>query len=399
MARGDGESEIDRSAAIGVAQAFEPVGFGVSGSDRRTDCQFSGNRNAAIASLRLRRLASALLACAFVSTIRAQYVDLRAPGDGAELYYSLAIPRPAPGSSPNANPKSIYKIGSESATLVTGTIESPWIPRGFYGFGYLTDYYQHSLPQFSTDLTVDAYTSRRDCLGRAELCTGNRDQLLQTTVLRGNNAPMTYPGAGWLSANGRYLFTLDNRGFNVAIVDLQTGTIVSPLVYGVAYDQRRARVVSNSGEIVVDYGAAPPSKSIISVNGFEAAMDADGSHIVFVAQDRGSLQVLSRPAQLERTLLSGSAVSAPAISADGVRVMFLLGFSSTVGAGPQIQMINIDGTGLRDLTGAYEPAGVANFAMSDDGLAAWYASPSGTITKIDLHFGQRSPDHISPCGG
>ncbi|HXP86784.1 MAG TPA: hypothetical protein VN841_18780 [Bryobacteraceae bacterium] len=333
-----------------------------------------------------------LLSGMFVSVGLAQFVDLRAPGDGSELYYSLAVSRPGLGPYANTNPKSIYKIGGEStATLATGTPEAPWNPRGFLDFGYLTDYYQYSLPQFSADGSVYAYTGERDCLGRDVLCFM---PLFQTTVIRAGQPAASFSGYGFLSANGRYLFTnsgeLETPG--TAVVDLQKGVSVPLFPFGAARDET-GRIISNQGEVVegVNPGlfGPPLPEGVIGASGQEPTMDANADRIVFVSQDRSSVQLLSRQAQVQSTLITGNGgFFAPAISADGQHVIFLstVTFGTGLPAGQkQLYAINIDGTGFRDLTSVYEPAGVTNFAMSDDGLAAWYSSPSGAITKLDLH--------------
>src|SRR6266536_5547901 len=78
----------------------------------------------------------------------AQFADLRAPGDGSMLYYSVSVPRPAPDGGyyglTNPTPKSLYSLSRGPATLIYGSPEPSWLQRNYFGFGDITEYYQAS---------------------------------------------------------------------------------------------------------------------------------------------------------------------------------------------------------------------------------------------------------------
>jgi uncharacterized protein (TIGR03437 family) len=338
--------------------------------------------------------------------LSAQFTDLTAPGHGDDLYYALQVPQPVADAwtrSPSANP--IYKVGSVPPTLFTSFPAPVFPPNGIYLTGepwYVSPYYLVSHPQFSRDGTVYCFTGKRVCLG-GQGCFNVT--ATQTTVqgIRSGRDLLTFEGKGWLSGNGRYLLLQPEaspaRSPQPSWVDLQTGQVqIVPGIIGSSpsFRDSNGRVVADDGTAVINAccifrgGQAIP----LPQSGSEPVIDAAARTVVYTATATGQryLRVYTIATNQDRLLAhpNGDTYS-PAISSDGRRVMFLStaqwGTSDPPGT-TQLYAINLDGTGFQELTSGSEPTGVQQYAMSDDGLVAWYVSGDDTLVKLDLTTGQ-----------
>jgi uncharacterized protein (TIGR03437 family) len=313
----------------------------------------------------------------------AQFV---APGNGGDLYYAFR--------------GSIYKIGAEPATLVV-SVPTPVfpprpgsayeLPQGAY---YVSPYYLLSQPQLSRDGSILAFTGRRDCLGGIlcqEFATRVPGGAYQTTVLGiPGKASLTFDGQCWLSGNGRYLLC-DNNEKEAYFVDLETNQQYQLTMSDAESDTSRRRITDDGTAVI---GVAPLyvsrlGQTLVTIGiGDGATIDApgatvvytsiDGLHIFRITQNQDILVVRNDP-----SCSACFAISAPSISAEGKRVLFL-----SNGAIQQLYAINADGTGLQDLTSSREPRGIKEYALSDDGQVAWYTSGDGSFVRLNLNTGQ-----------
>ena len=311
---------------------------------------------------------------------------LAAPGNGADLYYAFG--------------GSIYKIGAEPATLVV-SVPTPVVPprpesayelpQGAY---FVSPYYLLSQPQLSRDGSVLAFTGRRDCLGGL-VCQGLATRVpggaYQTTVLGiSGKGPLTFDGQCWLSGNGRYL-VCGNNAKQAYFVDLETSQQYQLTTFDADAGTSRRRITDDGTAVI---GVAPlyvsrlgQTLATIGTSG-GAAIDAPGATVVYTSSD--GLHIF-RIAQKQDTLVlrndpSCSAcigISAPSISEDGKRVLFL-----SNGVIQQLYAMNADGTGLQNLTSSRESKGIKEYTLSDDGQVAWYTSGDGSFVKLNLNTGQ-----------
>lgn len=338
----------------------------------------------------------------------AQFKNLVAPGDGASVYFSSNLPlRPfssgylLPGLPPQ---RWILTAGDQPLSLVAGlpVPDLPDLPPpSGENIQYVTDYYSLERYDVSRDRSVAAITARRVCIGGGACIN---DPLYRTTV---RGAPggenRVFDGEGWLSRNGRYLLSGRPGQFSppVTVVDLYTGQQTD-------FDDIGAGPFTASGRAVADNGAAVVASDSIYVvrvgqrrrlpptdalNAAEPVIDAEGQIIVYSARlfsnpNRQQLRLYRLATNQDAVFLQGNGdVYAPAVSADGNKVMFL----STVQFGtknppgtPQLYTVNLDGTGFQPLTSASEPSGVLSYTMSDDGTVAWYVSGLGRLVKLNL---------------
>jgi uncharacterized protein (TIGR03437 family) len=327
-----------------------------------------------------------------VNCLSAQFANITAPGDGANLYYVINLPSPGFQIPPASS--SIYKIGSGPATLFL-SFPPPLLPPSPPGFGslpYLTDYYLVSHPQFSRDGSVFAYTGKRICLFNSSCASV---QLYQT-VVQGvpGQETLRISGIGWLSGNGRYF--LRQEGFPIdtlSLLDLQTGT--SQLVSSIlgTSDRGSGRLVADDGTAVFTEGGVYREGKLINapLNASEAVIDAAGGIVLYASRPLGSAPSILHSYRLGEgldTILVRDQVDihALAVSADGQRAMFLS--SGPVGANsplrqPQLYTINTDGSMFFPITD--EASGVLQYAMSDGGRVAWYLTGDRVWIKLDLY--------------
>lgn len=346
----------------------------------------------------------------------APYLDLIAPGDGAVAYFTAGYSGPA--TAFNAySAGTIYRVGPQPATRFLSfsppVFPAPPLNGGLEPY-FTSDYYMASNPQFSRDGSVYAYTAAELCLG-GQFCYGARVQPYQTTVQGVPGAgTLKFMGKGSLSGNGRYLLlpVLANAPFEGSFLyDLFTG-------------QRSIAdwpPSSSGGRVVSDNGVAPIIAEVTSgetlyafQNGTstsspvtppylatEAVIDAAGDTIVYAATPpKSTSRVLRifRPGQKQDTLLmqANGDCYAPAIDASGTRVTFLSTaplFAAAPAGVAQLYSINIDGTGLQQLSNASTAPGVVQYALSDDGRVAWYVVGGGALFKIDINSNLRTFFH------
>ncbi len=309
-------------------------------------------------------------------SLRAQFFDLSAPGDGSILYYALSADS---RHDPYATTP-IYEIGPATpATMVLGFTRPVFPPRPPLAQSlayYFSPYYMTSHPQFSRDRSVFSYGAARVCLGGAG-CAGKN--LLQTTVrVHGKNDLIFDDAGAWLSGNGRYL--LRHAGGvgsgSDSVIDLLTGEAKAlPFPGTFSFGKAGRAVADNGSAAVVDvYNYAVPV--------YDATIDAAGKTVVYVSRDFASgpnppqtLRLYQKATRQESSFLQANGdCYSPAISADGKRIFFLS--TAQFGTGdppgtPQLYVINLDHTGFIELTSSVEPSGVQTFALSDDGQVVW----------------------------
>jgi uncharacterized protein (TIGR03437 family) len=226
---------------------------------------------------------------------------------------------------------------------------------------------------------------------------------------------LTANGYGLLSGNGRYVVSplLGNQDAGDFVDDLQTGqgwTTEVPRSSG-------GRVISDNGVVVTLTLDVPEPLTLIAFsNGTkitapatpaytptEGVIDAAGDIIVYAAKPPGSTsRVLRifRPGQNQDTLFmqASSDSYAPAIDASGTRVTFISTaplFAAAPAGVAQLYAINIDGTGLQQLSNANAAPGVVQYALSDDGHVTWYVLGDGALIKLNIDSGVRTFFHPS----
>ena len=349
----------------------------------------------------VRRRGSPLLLLFLVAgSLQAQFTDLTAPGNGGDLYYSLA-----------QGPGPVYRIGSVPATLYASFPPPvfPPPPAMYTNPYYLSPYYLTSHPQFSRDGSVFAFTATRICLGGIG-CT-NQAQYRTTVQADSPQAAQSFPGFGWLSGNGRYLFTFDApillAGTQPVLTDLATGKQqIGPVECGLYYlTNASGRVVADDGTAVCGGGGAiyivrdgqvfQATPNTYTSNATEPVIDAAARTILYTyipSTGPRSLRAYDVATAGDRFFVQPNGDTyAPSISADGKRVMFLSaaqwGTSNPPGV-IQLYAANLDGTGFQELTSGAEPSGVQTYTMSDDGQVAWYLSGDDKLVKLELAGGQ-----------
>jgi uncharacterized protein (TIGR03437 family) len=341
------------------------------------------------------------------------FLDLTAPGDGSVAYFTAGYS----GLFMVGNPSSagtIYKIGPQPATKFL-SFAPPVYPAEPPALGsspfFTSSYYFSSNPQFTRDGTAFAYTTAYMCVG-GEGCTGARFQPYQTTVQGLPAGTSTFTGRGVLSGNGRYLLAPVSGFANSGayLYDLQTGqksfsdgTAQSSGGRVVSDNGVAATIGINGGLMAFQNGEDAPSPVTSQNTATEAVIDAAGDTIVYAAKPgRSTLRVLRIfwPGQNQDTpLLQANGDSyAPAIDASGTRVTFLSTaplFAAAPAGVPQLYSINIDGTGLQQLSNASAVPGVVQYALSDDGHIAWYVLGDGRLIKIGIDTAVRTVFHPS----
>ncbi|MBS1855127.1 MAG: hypothetical protein JST11_07165 [Acidobacteria bacterium] len=361
------------------------------------------------------RTAILVLCAAVARPATAQIAEMTAPGHGTDLYYSVQVAQPvmeyfAPlssyGAASTAGP--VYRVGSVPPMLYASSPPPVFPPNGIYLTNvpwFISPYYLISHPQFSRDGAVFAFMGRRVCLdGKGCL----NIKLAQTTV-RTSRQSFAFEGRGWLSGNGRFLLiqpeeSPDNSD-RPGLVDLETGqrqTVPAEAGASAGYRESTGRMVADDGTAVLD-GCAGTALCIFragnlirvpEVAGIEPVIDAGGRNIVYTAKAASGTQYLRAydlaTGQDRMFVQPNGDTNAPAISADGKRVMFLStaqwGTNNPPGS-VQLYAINLDGTGFMELTSGSEPNGIEQYTMSDDGQVAWYAA-GGRLVRLDLSAGE-----------
>lgn len=339
-----------------------------------------------------------LLALAVLGPASAQFSDFAMTGDGSTLYFASSLV--LRGTSVPEQGR-IYALDSTGVRLVAGLTAAPPVGPGMA----LSNYYWLSRPEVSRDGSVLAFTGQADCSGNDSCVFAAK---LQTTNRGLAGGDRNVLGGGRLSGSGRYLFLYANRqpSYNATVLDLQTGasqglpafSIPSSVVPGAG------RVVADDGSAVIAFGSgvyllrgatattllSSAVSSASSPSG--AVIDAAASTVVYCNTEYGAVQytyeaisttlrIYRIAAQQDQPLAAGMQATAPFLSSDGTRVMFL----SPVSGVNQIWTVNTDGTALRQVT--HDASGVVQAAMSDDGHVAWYLSGSSDVLQVNLDTG------------
>ncbi len=321
-------------------------------------------------------------------------------GDGSELYFSTRRPLKKGDSHVQGRIFRLTESGLEIAAAV------PYVPPPplseldlFNGKISLSNYYDFSEPQISSDGSVLGYVAQRECDGRVEACFDvqyRRSLFKSDHPLADGIAEEGLPGSGRISRNGRYWATYEpgtnsGRG-QVGITDLITGAqhVFPDYNYSSNPTFAQGRVVADDGTTVFAEGGSllllrdgkAGFLNTSYVTSYNAVISADASTIVFRAISNSSnvlsLMVYDLRTDTERFLMHGGDGAAPQISADGQRIVYL---SSGVDL-PRIWTVLIDGSGRSKLTD--EPYGVRAFAMSDDGRIAWYVTYDGRVVRMNI---------------
>lgn len=317
----------------------------------------------------------------------AQFAEFAAPGSESKLYFSSSLPLLGSGEPEQGRIFSVDASGVQPVADVAATPPSPY-----------TTYYQLSRPELSRDGTILIYSGWRDCYGSIACESDYLEAAYQTTVLGLPGGAMTFNGGGRISGNGRYLLLfvpnagrVPNAGPAPNVVDLQTGQ--SQTNYPITPDGL-GRVIADDGTVVAD-----ESNVLFIVKGAtvqsipfppgvylqQAVIDAGAQTIVYVQSaygaSLGSIHAYSIAQQQDIALFTQADGSAPFVTADGTRAMFV----STASGSPQVWIVNTDGTGAHQVTS--DAAGVLLAAMSDDGTTGWYLSGSGRVIQVNLSSG------------
>jgi Tol biopolymer transport system component len=184
-----------------------------------------------------------------------------------------------------------------------------------------------------------------------------------------------------LSGNGRYLLC-DNNDKEAYFADLETSQQYQLTTSDADVGTSRRRITDDGTAVI---GIAPlyvsrlgQTLATIGIGG-SAAIDAYGATVVYTSSD--GLHIF-HIAQRQDTLVLRNdsscsacfAISAPSISADGKRVLFL-----SDGVIQQLYTINADGTGLQDLTSSRESRGIKEY--SSPTMVRWRGTPPVTVAS------------------
>jgi uncharacterized protein (TIGR03437 family) len=333
-----------------------------------------------------------LMAC--IATGQISVFDLTTNGDGSVAYFSTSLPRANSGDSTKTFDPSNSRIFQVTAAGVQLYMERPPAspePTGIGGYA-LTNYYSLSRPETSRDGSVFVVTGQCKCFGGGH-CT---EAPLWETTVSGATGFGVYPvfGSGRLSGNGRYLLTFNYQPFSSSLIDMRTGKASYGLPPMSSEALGAGRVVADDGTVV--YGdpnitlVGPSSGSHLPAGiawPSEPVIDSAANLVVYssaVGGAKPSIHVYRIQEQRDATLVAFPNASAyrPFVTADGRRVMFLSNASGL----PQIYVVNIDSTGLRQVS--RDPTGVTLVAMSDDGKVGWYFSGSSRLYQMNLDTGE-----------
>jgi uncharacterized protein (TIGR03437 family) len=339
---------------------------------------------------------------AAISTASAQYdlFDLATSGDGSTAYFASTLSLASPGAtSPAGAPGRIFRVDADRFQLYLErpSMEQPPGTDGYLG-NRLTNYFNLSRPQVSQDGRVVAVVGRRNCSG-GQRCGAVPN--LQTTVTGLPNGKVEVAGAGSLSRNGRYLFVYDDGSIGGGcsyVVDLYSSSLTPPASCLILRSQppNGRRVVADDGTVAIansgiDILRNATVRSVpVSISGaaLEPTIDAAGNIVVYVLYDwisqHRSLRLLRLSDGRQSTLVSPDAaeISAPQLSADGQRVLYLSNASGL----PQLYVVATNGGQPRQVS--REPSGVVSAVLSDDGKIVWYFAGSGRLYQQDLATGE-----------
>jgi len=343
----------------------------------------------------MRMAQAAAIAMMAASSGWAQFSQFAVPGSGAKLYFAGS--QPLQGSNEPAQGRifSVDASGVHTIADVPATAPTPY-----------TSYYALSRPELSRDGTILIYTGQRDCYGSSNCESSSSFQTqVQTTITGLPGGVTTEFGTGRISGSGRFLF-LDALGpaTSSSVVDLQTGqsqTVTPPInpdgLGRVVADD--GTVVASSASLIIAKGGTSQSIKLPAVYADQAVIDSAAQVVVYVQFDytavHYSIHAYSINQQTDLTLFSQGNSTAPFVTADGTRAMFI----STASGTPQIWIINTDATGAKQVTN--EATGVLTAAMSDDGTSAWYLTGSGQVMQVELNSGVtqqmigQTPDFIN----
>jgi uncharacterized protein (TIGR03437 family) len=325
----------------------------------------------------------------------AQFAEFAVPANGSKLYFSSPLPLAGSNEPQQGRIFSVDSAGVHTVADVPATTPTPY-----------SSYYALSRPELSRDGTILIYTGTRDCYGSSN-CESSvtTETERQTTITGLSSGPATKFGAGRISGSGRYLLlNIPLPSESASILDLQTGqsqTLSPPCT-----PDGLGRVVADDGTVVCDQadliiakGSGSKSISFAGVYAEQAVIDSAAQMVVYVQFDYAavhySIHGYSLSQQKDVTLFSQGNSTAPFVTADGTRAMFI----STASGSPQIWIVNTDATGARQVT--TDLTGVRVAAMSDDGTTGWYLTNSGRVMQVDLNSGAaqqwigRTPDFVT----
>ncbi len=336
----------------------------------------------------------------YASLLQGQFLNLVAPGNGADLYFSSE--RPLKGSDAALQGR-VFQIGSEPLTLKLDRpkpVFPPQPPNVWESAWYISDYY--SLPRYDTsrDGSVVAVTGERACLGGTGCILVPKEQnVVQGVPGRG---VQTFDGTAWLSGNGRYLLSIRVSSFFAplaTIADLETGQQWTSTVWG--QPATASRIVADNGTAVFSgsgsvYIMSIDSHALQRVPGdrnTDAVIDSGGQIVLYTASSPPlprTIRLFNLSTHEDKLFLqAGGDAYAPAISADGKIVTFISTAELTPTKppiAPQLYAVNLDGTALRTVTS--DPDGVLTYTLSDDGQVAWYVSGSGRVVQVLVDTGE-----------
>ncbi len=356
----------------------------------------------------------AIAALLFPTLLPAQFAGLAVTGNGAKLYFSSSSR--LQGSQLPFHGK-IYSIQEGGPRLhAFRSLEPPprypSPPGGIYPpTADYSNYYRLLSAGVSRDGGVVWFVGQRDCTGRA--CRATQSTLYETTVFGvPGRGELRLVGSATISGNGRYAFTYDwdgERRATPTLTDLFTGAVYYFPSASATYGPPLPGAVADDGTVVVSTKDAVNllrSTGIESLarglGGMSPILDAAGKTMLYetVAYQGYGLNPPRVPPRVLRIHQVGSQSDRALVEAPGEffgrgfvagdrQVYFLSNAQFGTGKPPgliQIYLINVDGTGFRQLS--HEPFGVSEAVVSADGSTAWYVSNSGRLLKLDIASGR-----------
>jgi uncharacterized protein (TIGR03437 family) len=334
------------------------------------------------------RSSGLLLLCASVA-LGQGFSGLATNRDGSVLYFSSAAR--AKGTSQYLHPK-IFRWDSTNGVSLFEQRPNDFplaALRPSSGLGSI--YFSLTAPDVSADGAVRSFIGLCNCWNTSS-CQ-NYDLTNQTTVYTTSNPvgkPVTLPGLGALSPNGRYVAVSDPFFIHVplTVLDLQTSQSARYVGDGFGLRSAARRWIADDGTIILT-----TVDGIALANGGQLkAIPGSGTANFAMVNDSATLVLFERPGVLSaysvkdgttRDLVTGTTPTATvqlqfgaSMSSDGTVVAFLYG------ADRQVYVIRSDGTGLRQVTQL--PNAVREVTISGDGTVAFAVTAVNSVVRIDI---------------
>lgn len=331
------------------------------------------------------------------TSLSAQFTSLSTTIDGSQLYFTTDL-RQAGAGQPAYGKAFVADASGVRPLLIRNRDLTFMDPFNFQPDGYRTNYYDLTSISAAGNVSALAVSGFRYC----EIIDGRYCAFQNETTVYNSRGEIAFEGNGIvaLSRNGKWglstVIRVADPGVRVTLIELATGNTyfadsgltMSPdwRSHGVADDgtavmaNRRNVVVFRPPNLRETIPAEPQTvnSAVISASGGTVVWEQSSStvHGIRIA----SLQGTKTPVSLD---LPGRSDSAPRISDDGSRILFL---STPLDRDdPQVFIVRPDGTMRRQITNDVD--GIAEAVLSGNGRVAWVVTRTGRLLQLDLEAG------------